>query len=321
MPNCAPVAFLSHTSEDRPIAARVAADLLANGVQVFYAEWEIRAGDSIVERVNAGLADCTHFIVLATPRSIAKPWVSAEMDAGFIRRIQGRSVFVPLRSELEVNQLPPLLQALYSPSLDSYDEAIPRLIADLYGVSIAPPRGEPPHRVVSALPVEAGLSIGAGKVAALLTLQSENGRWHDPVLKVGEILQETGLTEEDLVEVVDDLEAYGLASRLVSLGSPLGFHAVAAEKGLFVTTDPLLMGWNPVEDARQVAAALVASSTGGLVVQEYAQSVGWSPRRLNPAIYYLDENELVDRDHSISFPYEAFNLRRNSRTRRFALAA
>lgn len=53
----------------RPLAQR----LMAEGIEVWFDEWEIGAGDSLKRRMEQGLEDCSHFVVLLTPTSIRKP--------------------------------------------------------------------------------------------------------------------------------------------------------------------------------------------------------------------------------------------------------
>ena len=59
-----PTAFLSYASEDRVLAEYVATALQGADIETWWDRWEIGAGDSIVQKVNEGLGECSHFIVL-----------------------------------------------------------------------------------------------------------------------------------------------------------------------------------------------------------------------------------------------------------------
>lgn len=83
----------------------------------------ITAGDSIRQRIDEGIGECTHFIVLLTPKSITKPWVNLEIDAGLVRRLSDQTKLIPLRCGLEPNKLTPLLQTFFSPTVDCPREA------------------------------------------------------------------------------------------------------------------------------------------------------------------------------------------------------
>lgn len=88
-PSRTPLAYLAHASEDKAVMRPIARRLLQEGVDVWYDEWEIRPGDSLRRRMDEGLGACTHFLVLLTETSLRKPWVAEEIDAGFVRKIEG----------------------------------------------------------------------------------------------------------------------------------------------------------------------------------------------------------------------------------------
>ncbi|MBV9613321.1 MAG: toll/interleukin-1 receptor domain-containing protein [Acidobacteriaceae bacterium] len=48
--------FLSHNKADKPIARSIGSHLQLSGIEVWFDEWEIRAGDSIPGKLNDGLA-------------------------------------------------------------------------------------------------------------------------------------------------------------------------------------------------------------------------------------------------------------------------
>src|ERR1700730_3557674 len=102
-----PVAFLSHASEDKELARRIAISLQSAGIPTFLDEWDIRAGDSIRQEIEQGLLICTHFVVLLTEHSIVKPWVNAEIDGAFMQKMEGRTQIIPLRFNLPHSALSP----------------------------------------------------------------------------------------------------------------------------------------------------------------------------------------------------------------------
>ena len=68
-----PIAFLAHASEDKDLVRRIVISLADSGISTFFDEWEIRTGDSIRQKIDQGLSNRTHFLVLLTENSIAKP--------------------------------------------------------------------------------------------------------------------------------------------------------------------------------------------------------------------------------------------------------
>src|SRR5262249_285723 len=142
-----PVVFLCHSSDDKPLAERIATDFLSNGIDTFFDKWSIGPGDSLRRKIDEGLEDCTHFVALLTLNSIERPWVQTEMDAAFVRKVNGKCRFISVRSNLEANRLPPLLSGIHSPELVNYEKDIQSLIAAIHGVSNKPKIGEAPHQI------------------------------------------------------------------------------------------------------------------------------------------------------------------------------
>jgi len=147
-----PRAFLCHASENKPLARQIAHSLQGVGVGTFFDEWEIRSGDSLRRKIDAGLEGCTHFIALLTPESIHKPWVEAEMDAAFVRKVEGQCRFIPLRNRLPHSELPALLKGVLSPEIDdnNYDADLAKLVSDIYEVSRKPSLGQLPKSIGNA---------------------------------------------------------------------------------------------------------------------------------------------------------------------------
>ena len=107
-----PKIFLSHSNQDRDLVLRVAADLVATRASVWFARWELSAGDSIVERINDGLADSSHLLVFLSPAAIVSSWVKRELSAGLMRELSDKAVTVvcALAPGCRDEDVPPLLR-------------------------------------------------------------------------------------------------------------------------------------------------------------------------------------------------------------------
>ena len=153
-----PIVFLSHASEDVELAHRLAKALFTKGIETFFAEWEIRSGQSIRRRIEDGLQNCTHFVVLLTTASIQKSWVNEEIDAAFIRKVEGACRFIPLRSGIAHTELPPLLRSIHSPMIsdEKFESQLNALIGDIYEVSRRPALGPRPNLTHSDLIEQSG---------------------------------------------------------------------------------------------------------------------------------------------------------------------
>ena len=69
-----PFVYLAHASEDKEALARpIAEHLITNGIDVWFDEWSIETGESLREKMDEGLGDCTHFLVLLIRRPSKSP--------------------------------------------------------------------------------------------------------------------------------------------------------------------------------------------------------------------------------------------------------
>lgn len=305
-----PKVFLSFASEDEDLAAEIARKLQGTGIDTWWSQWCIRAGDSIRQRIDEGLAECTHFIVLLTPQSIGKPWVNAEIDAGLIRKLGDESVhFIPLRSGLPASALSPLLQARYSPELHPQNLDLAQLINDIHGVTRKPPLGPAPSALLIATAARTGFSPSATALAALFVTRSKHGKPMDPVFNLPELAVELKLSEEDAKDAIFELGGYVKNHR---------DHVISPEDTLFMDFDRFWQPWDPEKDALTVAAGLINDPNFPREQEPLAQYLGWSARRLNPAVTYLARHDLIK--FTISYrgdPWHYACMFKSDATRRF----
>lgn len=315
-----PVVFLSHASEDKILAREIAARLFENGMDVFFDEWEIRAGDSLRGKIDAGLGRCTHFIALLTPYSVEKSWVRAEMDAAFVKRVEGECRFIPLRHNLQAQELPPLLRGLLSPEIKDIDDDIAQVIEDIREINRRP--SVRPSNWDSATPTsQMGLSPAAAEVVRLIVQKSIHGMKFDPQLRPEDVQQGTSLSDVSIRDAVEELIERGVVEDSQELGQrPLGFSTLFPQEHLFAMFDGYIMEWVPAEDALRIAADLVNERRIDVRVEpnELAGRYEWQPRRLNPAIAYLSLIGAAKVLHALgTAPYECAFLWLTNKARRF----
>lgn len=303
-----PKVFLSYAWEDREMASRVAHALQATGIDTWWAEWCISAGDSLRQRIDEGLGQCSHFVVLLTSTSITKPWVNQEMDAGLILKLQSQVKFIPLRHKLAPEQLPPLLRGLLSPAIVDPELDINQLVNDIYGVTKKPPLGPAPKTAITK-EISSSYSAAANAIAKAFVASTKLARKFDPWMNLVELVKETELTEEDVIDAVHELRGM------------VGVHREGVyypETELFVTFDRFSMPWDPQKDALVLATDLLNDTEFPTSSADIAAKYGWEARRLNPALAYLDNRKLV---RSRSFlgqgDWIVASIHRTDQTRRF----
>jgi hypothetical protein len=304
-----PKVFLSYASEDRALAGEIVQQLMAHGVDTWWDQWEIRTGDSIRQKIDAGLSGCTHFLVLLTPVSITKTWVNQEMDAGLMRMLDGQLVFLPIRAGLEAKDLPPLLRGRHSPEIRDTPKSVQQLIHDIHGVTRKPPLGSPPA-VVSA-PANS-FSPAATMLARVFVQRTNHAALMDPQFSKDELASLTGLSREDLTDAIYELRG------LIEVHEYSGGGYVIAKPELYADFDALWNPWDPAKDALQLAADLHNDPAFPSEPEAIAQRYSWAARRLNPALAYLTARGIVEVQSSLSDgTYLGWCVRATDATRRF----
>lgn len=100
--------FLSYASLDEAFADRIATDLGAYSANIFYAKWNIKVGDSIVDKINQGLSSHDNLIVILSKASVRSEWVNRELNSSLIRQLKDRAIRI-LPALMEDCDIPPLL--------------------------------------------------------------------------------------------------------------------------------------------------------------------------------------------------------------------
>ncbi|MES0336785.1 MAG: toll/interleukin-1 receptor domain-containing protein [Candidatus Magnetobacterium sp. LHC-1] len=102
--------FISYASEDRKFALSLAKKLKKDFPDdgVWIDRWEIKVGDSIVEKINDGLEKSSFLIVVFSDNSRLSNWVQRELSSTLMRELNGEDVnILPILLEIEQDELPP----------------------------------------------------------------------------------------------------------------------------------------------------------------------------------------------------------------------
>jgi len=89
--------FICHAREDKDELARpLAEELRDRGLSVWYDEFELRVGDSLRGRIDEGLANSQHGIVVLSPAFFGKSWPESELDGLVAQEEPGRRRILPV---------------------------------------------------------------------------------------------------------------------------------------------------------------------------------------------------------------------------------
>ncbi len=105
--------FISHASEDKDEIVRpLASALQAGGLDVWYDEFSLKIGDSLRQKIDAGLARSRFGIVVLSQHFIKKGWTNYELDGIVSRSINGEQIMLPIWHGITKQEV-----LEYSPSL------------------------------------------------------------------------------------------------------------------------------------------------------------------------------------------------------------
>ncbi|MBT9552376.1 MAG: toll/interleukin-1 receptor domain-containing protein [Hydrogenophaga sp.] len=130
--------FVSHASEDKNDFVRPLAHALkAHGLQVWFDELSLRAGDSLRRSIDKGLSECDAGVLVLSPAFFRKQWPQRELDALFSLEIAERATLIPIWYQIgveEVLRASPLLADRVAISADRGISAVASEIAKRFQI-------------------------------------------------------------------------------------------------------------------------------------------------------------------------------------------
>ena len=93
--------FINHASEDKEGFVRPLAEALKVHFGVWYDEYELTMGDSLLRKINAGLTSCDYGVVVLSPAYFQKKWPQAELDGLLALEQPNRKVILPIWKDID----------------------------------------------------------------------------------------------------------------------------------------------------------------------------------------------------------------------------
>jgi hypothetical protein len=98
--------FISHASEDKDAIVRpLAAALESRGLDVWYDETELRIGDSLRRKIDAGISRSRFGLVVLSKQFFRKGWTAYELDGLVTRSVDGGQVLLPVWHEISKDEV------------------------------------------------------------------------------------------------------------------------------------------------------------------------------------------------------------------------
>lgn len=123
--------FLSYSSTDKEFVEKLAADLTKYKFPMFFDRWEIKVGDSIVEKIDSALGKMTDLIIILSTNSIVSNWVKKELSSALMKKLKDNSVRI-LPVLKEKCEIPPIINDIkYADFTSGYESGVLDLVRGL----------------------------------------------------------------------------------------------------------------------------------------------------------------------------------------------
>jgi len=127
--------FIGYSDNDKIFVDRLAAQLAFRRRHVWVDRWELKVGDSILNRIREALTEGAGLIIVFSRSSVPSVWCRKELSSGLMRELEERRVVV-LPALLENCQIPlPLRDKMYADFRASFDGGFNELLHATEAVS------------------------------------------------------------------------------------------------------------------------------------------------------------------------------------------
>lgn len=84
--------FISYSHSDKTFATRLAANLVKRKASIWMDDWEVSAGESLIERIQEAIQNASALVIVLSKASVASVWCKKEVVAAIQRELEERRV-------------------------------------------------------------------------------------------------------------------------------------------------------------------------------------------------------------------------------------
>lgn len=123
--------FISYSSKDKSFVERLSQKLVDNRIGVWLDKWEMKPGDSLIDKIQNALEDSSYLLVVLSKHYVQSEWCRKEQNAGLVKEINSKKVVV-IPILLEDCSIPIFLQEkVYADFRESFDDGFIELFKSL----------------------------------------------------------------------------------------------------------------------------------------------------------------------------------------------
>jgi hypothetical protein len=126
--------FICHVSEDKDDFVRPLAEALRKEYEVWYDEFQLRLGDSLLRTIDEGLRSCDFGIVVLSKAFFAKKdknWAEAELAGLFALETKSRKIILPIWKDVSADEVKQYSAILVDKYAVSASEGLPKVLEQI----------------------------------------------------------------------------------------------------------------------------------------------------------------------------------------------
>lgn len=228
-----PKSFISHASEDKErFVTPFYEKLRANGVDAWIDNWEIKIGDSLIQKIfNDGIGKAESVIIILSSNSVEKPWVKEEIDASFVRKVEDQIRLIPII--LDNCAVPDCLRHLKYvriKNLIDYEGEFSEILSTLYNMEMKPSLGPLPSYVTNPIQQIPGLTKQDTIILKVIyDFSINNGEYNINLSKIQSEIEKYGISEREIDDSLTLFNEDGYIQGHLMMGMPIQFFSTTVK--------------------------------------------------------------------------------------------
>lgn len=123
--------FISYSTKDSDFVDKLSKELLLKRIHVWLDKWEMKPGDSLLDKIQDGITESSFLLVVLSNNSIKSEWCKKELNSGLMRELNEKKVVV-IPVLIEDCEIPLFLQEkVYADFRKNFDNGFKELIRPL----------------------------------------------------------------------------------------------------------------------------------------------------------------------------------------------
>lgn len=238
--------FISHDSRDKKRFVKVFANkLMENGIDVWYDDWELEYGDSLM-KIFEDEVKCDIFISVISKYSIESNWVKEESDLAFIRKIEKQVKFIPLiimEDEVKIPAQFNHMRQCRIKDIKNYDEEFKSLVGEIHGIKNKPPIGDSPKYVLET-PIKGFELIDSIIIKSMGDNIIKNKTVFYDFQEIIELVKEFDFSKEDIKETIEVLKDENIISYTKVFGPHYFINIKLTPFGVIIYGENYMLNFN-----------------------------------------------------------------------------